>query len=56
MTAAALSEGSNGSTWNPDPSFSLAKAILDDPEFASLLRVVLKDGHVICVSPQAERR
>ena len=56
MTAAALSEGSNGSTWNPDPSFSVAEAILDDPEFASLLRVVLRDGHVICVSPQAERR
>jgi hypothetical protein len=28
MTAAALSEVSNGAKWNPDPSFSVAEAIL----------------------------
>ena len=53
MTAAALSEVSNGATWNPDPSFSVAEAILDDPEFASLLRVVLRDGHVMVSDPKA---
>ena len=31
MTAAALSEVSNGAEWNPDPSFSVAEAILRDP-------------------------
>jgi hypothetical protein len=53
MTAAALSEVSNGSTWNPNLSFSVAEAILDDPEFASLLRVVLRDGHVMVPAPKA---
>ena len=53
MTAAALSEVSNGATWNPDPSFSVAEAILGDPEFASLLRVVLRDGHVMVSAPKA---
>jgi hypothetical protein len=53
MTAAALSEVSNGATWNPDPSFSVAEAILDDPEFASLLRVVLSDGHAMVSAPKA---
>jgi len=47
MTAAALSEVSNGAEWNPDPSFSVAEAILDDPAFASVLRAVLSDGHVV---------
>jgi len=47
MTAAALSEVSNGAKWNPDPSFSVAEAILDDPAFASVLRAVLSDGHVV---------
>ena len=41
MNAAALSEVSNGAEWNPDPSFSVAEAILDDPTFASVLRAVL---------------
>jgi hypothetical protein len=50
-TAAALSEVSNGAQWNPDPSFKVAEAILDDPEFASVLRAVLSDGHVIGASP-----
>jgi hypothetical protein len=47
MTEAALSEASNGAKWNPDPSFSVADALLADPEFASVLRMVLSDGHVM---------
>src|SRR6266853_1607125 len=47
MNAAALSEVSNGAEWNPDPSFSVAEAILADPAFASVLRAVLSDGHVM---------
>jgi hypothetical protein len=47
LTSAALSETSDGATWEPDPSFNVADAILDDPEFVSVLRVVLRDGHVI---------
>jgi hypothetical protein len=55
MTAAALSEVSNGATWNPDPSFSVAEAILDDPEFASLLRVVFEGRPCHGVSPEGQR-
>jgi len=56
-TAAALSEVSNGAQWNPDLSFNVAEAILDDPEFASVLRAVLSDGHVIGASdPKAKRK
>jgi hypothetical protein len=44
MTEAALSEVVK---WNPDPSFSVADAILADPEFASVLRMVLRDGYVM---------
>ena len=47
MTEAALSEVSNGAKWNPDPSFSVADAILADSEFASVLRMVLRDGYVM---------
>jgi hypothetical protein len=47
LTAAALAEASNGSVWNLVTSFSVADALLDNPEFASVLRVVLRDGHVI---------
>jgi hypothetical protein len=47
MTEAVLSEVSNGAKWDPDPSFSIADALLDDPEFASVLKVVLRDGHVV---------
>jgi hypothetical protein len=47
LTAAALSGASNGAEWKPDSSFSVADTILDDPEFVSVLRVVLRDGHVI---------
>ena len=51
MTAAALSEASNGAKWDPDPSFSVAGAILDDPAFASVLRAVWSDGHVVIPAP-----
>ena len=47
LTSAALSEASDGATWEPDPSFNVADTILDDPEFVSVLRVVLRDGHVM---------
>lgn len=47
MTATALSDVSNGTAWDQDPSFSVADTILDNPEFVSVLRVVLRDGHVI---------
>jgi hypothetical protein len=47
LTSVALSEASDGATWKPDPSFNIADAILDDPEFAAVLRVVLRDGHII---------
>ena len=55
MTDAALSEVSNGAKWNPDPSFSVADAILADPEFVSLLKAVLRNGHVIVPAPNAKR-
>ena len=54
MTEAALSEVSNGAKWSPDPSFSLADAILADPEFASVLKAVLRDGHVLVPVPKAK--
>jgi len=54
MNAAALSEVSNGAEWNPDPSFSVAEAILDDPAFASVLRAVLSDGHVVMPAAEAK--
>jgi hypothetical protein len=44
LTSAALSEASGGATWEPDPSFNVADAILEDPDFASVLRAVLRDG------------
>ena len=47
MTAAPLLDISAGSQWELDPSFSVADAILDNPEFVAVLRVVLRDGHVI---------
>jgi hypothetical protein len=55
LTAAVLSQASNGATWEPDPSFSVADAILDDPEFVSVLRAVLENGHVIVPAPKAKR-
>ena len=54
MTEAALSEGSNGAKWEPDPSFNVADAILADPEFASVLKGVLRDGHIIVPAPEAK--
>jgi len=54
MTAAVLTDASNGATWDPDPSFSVADAVLDDPEFVSLLKAVLRDGHVIVPAPKAK--
>jgi hypothetical protein len=47
LTAAALPDLGKGSRWTSDPSFSVADTILDDAEFVSVLRVVLRDGHVI---------
>jgi len=52
LTAATLSEVS-GAKWKQDPSFSVADAILDNPEFASVLKVVLREGHVIVAEPNA---
>jgi hypothetical protein len=54
MTEAALAEVSNGAKWNPDPSFSVAEAFLDDPAFATVLRAVLSDGHVMVPAPEAK--
>jgi hypothetical protein len=55
MTEAALSEVSNGAKWNPDPSFSVADALLADPEFAPVLKVVLRDGHVMAPAVKAKQ-
>jgi hypothetical protein len=54
MTAAALPEVSNGAKWNPDPSFNVADAILADPELVSVLKVVLRDGHVLVPGAEGE--
>jgi hypothetical protein len=56
MTAAALSDISNGAKWNLDPSFSVADALLANPEFASVLKTVLKDGHLLVPAPKAKRK
>ena len=53
MTDAALAEVSNGAKWSPDPSFSVADAILADPEFALVLKAVLRDGRVLVAAPKA---
>lgn len=55
MTEAALSEASNGAKWNPDLSFSVADALLADPDFASMLKVVLRDGHVMVPAVKTEK-
>jgi hypothetical protein len=55
MTEAALSEVSGGAKWNPDPTFSVADALLADPEFASVLRMVLSDGHVMVPAVKPEK-
>jgi hypothetical protein len=54
LTAATLSEASGGATWKPDPAFNVADAILDDLEFASVLREVLRDGHVMVPALKAK--
>ena len=54
MTEAALSEVSNGAKWNQDPSFSVADALLADPEFASVLKTVLKEGYVVVPATKAK--
>jgi hypothetical protein len=41
MTAATLSV-SDATKWNPHPSFNVADAILDNPEFVSVLSVCPK--------------
>jgi hypothetical protein len=55
MTEAAPSEVSDGAKWNPDPSFSVADALLADPEFASVLKTVLRDGHVVAPAIKTEK-
>jgi len=54
MTETALSEVRNGAKWNPDPSFSVADAILDHPDFALVLKAVLRDGPVMIAAPKAK--
>ena len=56
MTDAALSAVSNGGKWNPDPSFNVADAILADPKFASVLKAVLRDGHVLVPALRAKEK
>ena len=56
MTEATLSEVSNGAKWNLDPSFSVADALLANAEFASVLRTVLRDGHVLVPAPKAKEK
>jgi hypothetical protein len=46
LTSAPLTQATGG-LWKLDPSFSVADSILDNPGFVSMLRVVLRDGHVI---------
>jgi DNA-directed RNA polymerase alpha subunit len=54
LTNAPLSQVSNGAKWKLDSSFNVADAILDDPKFVSVLRAVLKDGHVIVPTVKAK--
>jgi hypothetical protein len=56
LTSAALSEASGGATWEPDPSFNVADAILDNAEFVSVLRAVLRDGHIIVPALKAKAK
>ena len=55
MTEVALSEASNGAKWNPDPSFRVADTLLADPKFASVLRTVLRAGHVMVPAVKPEK-
>ena len=54
LTAEALAEVSNGTQWRPDASFSVGDAVLANPEFASVLRAVLQDGHVLMPPRKAQ--
>jgi hypothetical protein len=54
MKDATLSEVSNGAKWNPDPSFNVADAILADPDFAEVLKIVLRAGYVIAPAQKAK--
>jgi hypothetical protein len=56
LTAAALPDPGKDATWKSDPSFSVADTILDNPEFVTVLRVVLRDGHVIVPTLNGERK
>ncbi|XIA61996.1 hypothetical protein ACFIOY_20065 [Bradyrhizobium sp. TZ2] len=56
MTGAALSEVSIGAKWNQDTSFSVADALLAYPEFTSLLKKLLKDGHVVVPATKAKEK
>jgi hypothetical protein len=56
LTADALPDPGNGSRWTSDPSFNVADTILDNPEFVTVLRVVLRDGHVIVPTLNGERK
>jgi hypothetical protein len=47
LTETALPGGDHSGVWKPDPSFNVADTILDDPEFVSVLKAVLRDGHAI---------
>ncbi len=55
LTAEALAEVSNGTQWRPDPSFSVGDTVLANPEFASVLRAVLQDGHVLMPPRKAQQ-
>ena len=55
ITDAALSEV-RGGKWDPDPSFNVADAVLADPEFASVLKAVLRDGHVLVPALRAKEK
>jgi hypothetical protein len=54
LTANALAKVSNGTQWRLDPSFSVGDTVLATPEFASVLRAVLKDGHVLMPPMKAQ--
>jgi hypothetical protein len=56
MTETALAQVSNGAKWKPDPSFSVADALLANPDFASVLKAVLKEGHVLVPTSKAEAK
>jgi hypothetical protein len=54
LTAEALANASNGTQWRSDPSSSVGDTVLANPEFASVLSAVLKDGHVLMPPMKAQ--